>query len=69
MVAREIEKRLENFHQWSDIHSGFATSEELLASCRLDENGKVTTAEEMTNIIAESYAASAQIYLHCRVFR
>lgn len=70
MVAREIEKVLENFFQWSVItRNGYGTSMELLASCNLDQEGKVTTEEEVTNLIAEAYVAAAQIYLQCRALR
>ena len=44
-------------------------AQELLDSCKLDEDGKVTTEAKVTELIAESYVAAAQIYLQCRLFR
>jgi hypothetical protein len=70
-VGSELEKQLENFWQWSELSGGFPTSQDLLdsARCELDENGKVTTAAKVTELVAESYVAAAQIYLRCRLFR
>jgi hypothetical protein len=68
-VGRVLEKKLHNFWQYSELSPGFATSAELLESCILNDNGRVTTAAEVTNLIAESYAAAAQIYLQCRLFK
>jgi hypothetical protein len=69
LVGKVIEDKLENFWQWFDLSERYDTSDAILASCTLDENGKVTTAEEVTRLIAESYVAAAQIYLQCRLFR
>ena len=69
LVGRAVEERLENFWQWSDLSEGHPTSEALLSSCKLDENGKVTTAAEVTELTGEAYVATAQIYLQCRLFR
>jgi hypothetical protein len=44
-------------------------SDGLLESCVLNDNGLVMTVAEVTNLIAESYAAAAQIYLQCRLFK
>ncbi|KAK0744873.1 fungal-specific transcription factor domain-containing protein [Apiosordaria backusii] len=68
-VARKIKDKLNNFRQWSDLSEGYQTSQELLDSCELDENGKVATNVKVTELIGESYVAAAQIYLQCRVFR
>jgi len=68
LVGCEFERKLNNFQQWSELSEGFETSQELLESCELDENGKVTTATKVTELVAESYVAAAQIYLHCRLF-
>ncbi|KAK9772950.1 hypothetical protein SCAR479_10280 [Seiridium cardinale] len=70
VVGNEIRINLENFWQWTElVPCGYSTSQELLDSCQLDENGKVTTESEVTMLIAESYVAAAQIYLQCRLFR
>jgi hypothetical protein len=72
MVATEIKGRLEHFQQWSELESDpeeYTTHETLLEACQLNEDNKVTTAKEVTDLIAMSYVASAQIYLHCRIFR
>ena len=68
-VGRELEKQLENFSQWSDLSEGHETCEALLTSCVLDGNGKVNSAERVTELVAETYVAAAQIYLQCRFFR
>lgn len=68
-VGRELEKKLRNLWQWSDLSEGYSTSEELLASCVLDERGLVTTPTKVTELVGESYAAAAQLYLQCRLFR
>jgi hypothetical protein len=70
MIAKEIENKLVDFQQWSDITpEGYISAEILLRTCDLDENGKVTTDVEVTNLIAESYVAAAHIYLQCRALR
>lgn len=69
VVAQEFEKRLENFSQWSDLSEGYASTEALLSACELGDDGKVTTAIKVTELVAESYVAAAQIYLQCRFFR
>jgi hypothetical protein len=68
-LGRAIGERLENFWQWSDLSMGYTTTQALLDSCELDENGKVFTAVKTTELVAESYAAAAQIYLYCRLMR
>lgn len=69
MVAKAIELKLQNFRQWSDISEGYATSDELIADCTLDPEGHVTTPEKVTELVAESYVAAAQIYHMCRLLR
>ena len=69
MAGKVLEKRLHNFQQWSDFSEGYPSPEALLAGCQLDGAGKVTSPIAMTEIIAESYVASAQVYLQCRLFR
>lgn len=68
-LGSAIEQRLHNFWQWSDLSKGYATSQELLDSCELDENGKVSSCIKVTELVAESYVAAAQIYLYCRLLR
>lgn len=71
VTGHEIERNLEDFWQWSDLSSGYSTSQALLDACEsgLDENGHVTTEAHVTELVAESYAAAAQTYLQCRFFR
>lgn len=64
-----ITTRLENFWQWSDLSEGHASSQDLIDSCNLDENGKVFSPVKVTELIAETYVAAAQIYLFCRLLR
>ena len=68
-AGEQLEARLRDFQQWSDLSAGHSSSEQLLQSCVLNEEGEVTTAKEVTELIGESYVAAAQIYLHCRLFR
>jgi len=69
VVGLEIEGKLHDFWQWSELSEGYETSQELLDSCELDESGKVTTRAKVTELVGESYVAAAQIYLQCRLFR
>ena len=68
-MGQAISDRLDNFWQWSDLSNGYLTSQGLVDSCELDENGKIFTAIKTTELVAESYAAAAQIYLYCRLMR
>ncbi|KAK4171058.1 fungal-specific transcription factor domain-containing protein [Triangularia setosa] len=68
-VARQIQKILHEFRQWSALSDGYNTFKELLDSCELDGDNKVCTGVKVTELIGESYVAAAQIYLQCRVFR
>ncbi|KAH8590662.1 fungal-specific transcription factor domain-containing protein [Bisporella sp. PMI_857] len=67
-VGSAIEEVLSEFRQWSGLSEGCEGAEALFDSCELVD-GKVTTREKVTELIAESYVAAAQIYLHCRLFR
>ncbi|KAF1982167.1 hypothetical protein K402DRAFT_424753 [Aulographum hederae CBS 113979] len=71
LVGKAIDDQLVHFKQWSDLSTGHDTPDELLAACEaeLDENGKATTKAMITLLVAESYVAALQIYLHCRLFR
>lgn len=71
-VGHAIEKVLNNFWQWSELNkTGYKSAQDMLDSCvlELDEAGKVTTKEKVTDLVGESYVAAAQIYLQCRLFR
>ena len=68
-VAREVEAKLDNFWQWSELSEDRITSEALLEPCELDEAGKVTTEIKVTEMVGNSYVFAAQIYLQCRFFR
>ena len=69
-VASVLLERLQNFHQWSELSpQGYASTEELFQSCVLDETGKIYSAVTSCELTAESYVATAEIYLHCRLLR
>lgn len=68
-AAKIILERLHNFRQWSDLSEGYDSPQALFDSCVLDETGKVVDAAMSIALNAESYVASAQIYLHCRLLR
>ena len=68
-VAELLLKRLRNFYQWSDLSEGHENTEALFQSCVLDENGKIFSAVSSCELTAESYVATAEIYLHCRLLR
>lgn len=67
--AAKLKERLTNFRQWSELSLGYASPEELLDSCQLDENGLVNCPTKVTELTGESWVAAAQIYLQCRCFR
>lgn len=73
MVVREVANilldRLHNFRQWSDLSRGHESTEALFDSCVLDEDGKIFSAVSSCELTAESYVATAEIYLHCRLLR
>lgn len=69
MAGKVLETRLHNFQQWSDFSEGYSSPEALFAGCQLDASGKVMSPVDMTELIAESYVASAKVYLQCRLFR
>ncbi|KFY16397.1 hypothetical protein V492_01382 [Pseudogymnoascus sp. VKM F-4246] len=69
MGAAKLEKRLKDFRQWSEFSDGYQSSEDLLASCDLDANGKVNCPAKVTELTGETWVAAIQIYLHCRLFR
>ncbi|KAF7550309.1 hypothetical protein G7Z17_g5794 [Cylindrodendrum hubeiense] len=69
LVAKDLERLLTNFWQWSDLSEGHATAEEMLQRLSIGSKGKVDNPIHVTEIIAEGYVAAAQIYLQCRVFR
>jgi hypothetical protein len=70
-AGKIILESLTNFRQWSDLSEGYDSPEALIEACEanVDENNKVTEAGLSVALNAESYVASAQIYLLCRLFR
>jgi hypothetical protein len=62
-------ERIERLVQWSDLSSGYATTEGFLAACTLNEHGKIQTAAEMVDLGAQCWKKAAQIYLLCRLSR
>jgi hypothetical protein len=67
--GERLRTKLVNFRQHSELSHGYPTSAELFASCKTDDDGKVTTATEVTELTGETWVAAAQIYLECRFFR
>lgn len=67
--AENLQRKLVNFHQHSELSPGYRTADDLFASCELDADGKVTTAAKVTELTGETWVAAAQIYLECRFFR
>ena len=67
--AEEIEQRLIDFYQFSDLSKDYKTRQALLDSCRLNFDGKVGCPAKVTELTAETWVAAAQIYLYCRFFR
>lgn len=66
-AGRALESNLHDFWQFSELSAGFATSDKLLESCSPAE--APSSAGQVTDLIAESYSAAAQIYLQCRLFK
>ncbi|KAI4233854.1 MAG: hypothetical protein LQ349_004153 [Xanthoria aureola] len=71
IAGQHILKEINRFHQWSELSKEYRydTTAELLDSCNLDEDGRVTDAAMNTLLGAEAHAASIRIYLHCRFLR
>jgi hypothetical protein len=67
--AEEIEQRLIDFRQFSELSEGYETRQALLDSCELNWDGKVNSSVKVTELTAETWVAAAQIYLSCRFFR
>ncbi|KAL8798781.1 MAG: hypothetical protein Q9182_006393 [Xanthomendoza sp. 2 TL-2023] len=70
-AGRAILKEIDHFHQWSELSEDFQydSTADLLDSCILDEDGRVTDAATNTLLGAEAHAAAIRIYLHCRLLR
>jgi hypothetical protein len=62
-------KQLTNFRQTSELSNGYDSTDELLASCILDNDGLVQCATKVTELTAETWVHAAKIYLCCRFFR
>lgn len=69
LSAATLERRLAGLRQWSQLSEGFSSVQALIDACALDETGKVNSAVRVTELIAETYVLSAEIYLQCRVCR
>jgi hypothetical protein len=67
--ADRLAKRLQNFWQWSTLSHGHQTYEELIASNKLGEDGKVCDPAAVTELTAYAWVPAAEIYLNCRVYR
>ncbi|KAK3342137.1 fungal-specific transcription factor domain-containing protein [Lasiosphaeria hispida] len=70
--AAKIEQKLANLTQWfrcSEVPRRSKIDADLWRSCNLDQNGKVATVEEVTELTGEAWRIAAQIYLQCRFFR
>ncbi|KAH8810705.1 fungal-specific transcription factor domain-containing protein [Xylogone sp. PMI_703] len=68
-LGKAIAERLDNFWQWSDLSQGYATSQQLIDSCILNEDGYISDPVKATELLAETYAGAAQVYLYCRLMR
>lgn len=72
LAAERIAKRLNNFHQWSDLSPGYTDLETLIIDCGgcLDAaTRKVNDAAMLTDLTGHAWIAAAQIYLQCRLYR
>ena len=69
LSAKKLAQRLDGFWQWSELSERPRRLEELFPSCKLDNNGEVSTPAEVTELTGESYVAGAVIYLHCPLLR
>lgn len=67
--ADKIHEILKSFRQRSELSEGYPSTDALLESCVLDENGKVTSATKITELTGECWVCAARIYLQCRFFR
>ncbi|KAF2663148.1 hypothetical protein BT63DRAFT_461526 [Microthyrium microscopicum] len=67
--AKELERKLNRLHQWSEISEGHASLEALLQSCHLDDDGFITTAEEATELGGQAWIQTARLYQRFRFFR
>lgn len=67
--AQEIDTRLRNFRQWSDLSDGYDSAEALFADCVTDASGKVDSTARITDLTGQAWLAAAQIYLYCRFYR
>lgn len=67
--AQEIDSRLKNFRQWSDLSAGYESAEALFGDCIPDASGKVNSAAKITDLTGHAWLAAAQIYLSCRFYR
>ncbi len=69
-AAKVLERRLRHFWQWSEYSEGYATTEDLLASCILREDTRqVSDPIKVIELTAECYVLSAELYLQCRLLR
>ena len=67
--ATRIRKNLSTFRQRSDISEGCGTTAELLGSCKLEDDGKVSSPVKVIELSGECWLCAARIYLDCRFFR
>lgn len=65
-VAVALEEALASLKQWSNVSTGVYDADSV---AMLSSDGFATTSEQVTDLIADAYVLSAQIYLQCRVFR
>ncbi|KAK4449072.1 fungal-specific transcription factor domain-containing protein [Podospora aff. communis PSN243] len=69
LAALKVRNRLAKFWQWSDDSLGYASGDELMQSCVLDEHGKVFDPVKVTDLSAYAWVPTAEMYLHMRVYR
>ncbi|KAH6634685.1 fungal-specific transcription factor domain-containing protein [Chaetomium sp. MPI-SDFR-AT-0129] len=68
-AARTVRERLSKFSQWSDHSPGYLSGDKLMASCVLDNDGKLNNRFKVTDVSAYAWVPATEMYLHMRVYR
>lgn len=69
LAAEELLDQINHFRQRSEISEGPKSTQHLLDTCVLNDEGFVETAVEMTELGGEAWVLTLQIYALCRLFR
>jgi hypothetical protein len=67
--AQVINDKLVNFRQWSELSEGYDTTQELLDSVVLGDDGLVDCGTKVTELSGEAWVQASRLYLQCRFFR